>query len=202
MDSLGVSTSRAGQHVKLRVFFTPSVKQGGSSRLRHFNLFSSFRCLESHPFTIAVAPSADSVSGSAMGPAGFSLYASALKEGTWTSDLYEFSKVDGYDDNDDAKVKVNGAGVGSGEGEGTKKVVEGKNLNLNLKRVRVLVDGPYGGLGLEQPCASETVVLFAAGSGISYVLGVADEVVGRAVRGKRGARTESLEIVWVVRRRG
>jgi ferric-chelate reductase len=149
---------RAGQHVKLRVFFTPALEHAGS---RFYHLFSSFRCLEAHPFSISAAPRDDSVSNQR---SGFPLYVSSLARGSWTHDLYQFA---------------------------------GDASNVN-RRVRVLLDGPYGGPGLMQPCESESVLLVAAGSGISYVAGLADEIVGRVVKGARGAHTKVLELVWVI----
>ena len=66
-------------------------------------------------------------------------------------------------------------------------------------QVRVVLDGPYGGLEYETPCTSERVLLLAGGSGASFAVGVLDEIVGRVVRGERGARTAHVDLAWAVR---
>lgn len=61
-----------------------------------------------------------------------------------------------------------------------------------------LVEGPYGGLGYDV-VEQENVLLIAGGSGMSFTLGVLDEIVGRRKKSGSGGK---IEVVWAVRERG
>jgi ferric-chelate reductase len=66
--------------------------------------------------------------------------------------------------------------------------------------VQVMVDGPYGGCSVDLG-EYETAVLIAGGAGITFTLGLLDDIVGRCVRQgrKNGERTRRIEFAWCVR---
>jgi predicted ferric reductase len=66
--------------------------------------------------------------------------------------------------------------------------------------VQVMVDGPYGGCSVDLG-QYETAILFAGGAGITFTLGLLDDIVGRCVRKGRenGERTRRIEFSWCVR---
>lgn len=63
-----------------------------------------------------------------------------------------------------------------------------------------MLDGPYGGCSVDLG-TYETVVLVAGGSGITFTLGLLDDLVGRCVNlGRRGGeRTRVVEFIWYIR---
>jgi NAD(P)H-flavin reductase len=65
--------------------------------------------------------------------------------------------------------------------------------------VHVMIDGPYGGCGLDLG-EYETVLLVAGGAGVTFTLGLLDDLVGRVVRHqrRRGERTRRVEFVWAI----
>lgn len=71
--------------------------------------------------------------------------------------------------------------------------VEGRN-------VMVLIDGPYGGISFDLG-RYESVLLVAGGAGITFTMGVLDDLVGRIVRrGRRGGeRTTKIEFAWCIK---
>ncbi|KJA24762.1 hypothetical protein HYPSUDRAFT_135732 [Hypholoma sublateritium FD-334 SS-4] len=157
----------AGQHVRLRVFF-------------------SGRIFESHPLTIYSAP--PEISCITSSPRGISLGARAV--GDWTKALnahaaqraaelglldLQLSEKAPHHDEEDARPPVE-------------------------VPVQVMIDGPYGGCSVDLG-EHETALLFAGGSGITFTLGVLDDIVGRIVRrGRRGGeRTRRIEFAWCVR---
>ena len=68
------------------------------------------------------------------------------------------------------------------------------------KRVMVMIDGPYGGMSFDLG-SYENVLLFAGGAGITFTIGVLDDIVGRIVRLKRrdGERTRKIEFAWCMK---
>jgi len=66
--------------------------------------------------------------------------------------------------------------------------------------VQVMLDGPYGGCSVDLG-QYETAILFAGGIGITFTLGLLDDIVGRCVRKGRenGERTRRIEFSWCVR---
>lgn len=190
----------AGQHVRLRLFY-PAPSSSSSSRLA--SLFHATlrlgRPLESHPFSISNAPTTLSVVVPPHSEGTFSagreivLYAKHQGEGTWTGDLYSSAQQ-------------------VAERRRASKLDDPKNpliASPSALRTTALIDGPYGGLPT-YACvdANETVLLFAGGSGMSFVLGVLDDLVGRAIRRQRGERSgkgsfvRKVEVVWCVRDEG
>jgi len=67
----------------------------------------------------------------------------------------------------------------------------------------VMLDGPYGGCRLDLG-ESENIFLVAGGAGVTFTLGLLDDIVGRCVRldRPRGERTRRIEFIWAVRSYG
>ena len=67
-------------------------------------------------------------------------------------------------------------------------------------QVQVMLDGPYGGSGVDLG-EYESVFLVAGGSGITFTVGLLDDIVGRCSRLERagGERTRAIEFVWCIR---
>ena len=59
-----------------------------------------------------------------------------------------------------------------------------------------MVDGPYGGCSVDLG-EYETAVLIAGGAGITFTLGLLDDIVERCR--KNGERTRRIEFAWCVR---
>lgn len=70
---------------------------------------------------------------------------------------------------------------------------------VKKRDVMVMIDGPYGGISFD-PGRYEHVLLVAGGAGITFTLGVLDDLVGRIVKGRRGGeRTRKIQFAWCVR---
>jgi ferric-chelate reductase len=67
-------------------------------------------------------------------------------------------------------------------------------------QVQVMMDGPYGGCSLDLGLY-ESILLVAGGSGVSFTLGLLDDIVARCVKlGRReGERTTRIEFAWCTR---
>lgn len=67
-------------------------------------------------------------------------------------------------------------------------------------QVQVTLDGPYGGSSVDIGEYAR-VLLVAGGSGVTFTLGLLDDIVGRCSRLGRpaGERTHKIEFVWCVR---
>lgn len=66
-----------------------------------------------------------------------------------------------------------------------------------------MIDGPYGGLSLDL-AEFESVLLVAGGAGVTFTLGVLDDLVGRIAKlGRQGGeKTKRIEFVWYMRSYG
>ena len=66
--------------------------------------------------------------------------------------------------------------------------------------VQVMIDGPYGGCSVDLG-DHETILLFSGGSGITFTLGLLDDIVGRCTKKGRsnGERTRRIEFGWCIR---
>ncbi|KAH0834213.1 iron reductase [Lanmaoa asiatica] len=66
--------------------------------------------------------------------------------------------------------------------------------------IRVMIDGPYGGSSVDLG-QYETVLLVSGGSGITFTLGLLDDIVGRCIKLRRrgGERTRRIEFAWCIR---
>jgi predicted ferric reductase len=69
--------------------------------------------------------------------------------------------------------------------------------------VLVTFDGPFGGCSLDLG-EYENVFLAAGGVGVTFILGLLDDLVGRIVRRQRGRgeRTRRIEFAWAIRSYG
>ncbi len=69
--------------------------------------------------------------------------------------------------------------------------------------VHVTIDGPFGGCSLDLG-EYENVFLVAGGAGVTFILGLLDDLVGRIVRHQRGRgeRTRRIEFAWAIRSYG
>jgi predicted ferric reductase len=65
------------------------------------------------------------------------------------------------------------------------------------RKAKVIIEGPYGGLGNTLSPAFSSVVLVAGGSGISHSLGIAEDLINRSPSGVVSTRT--IDLIWVVR---
>lgn len=200
----GVSSGwKGGQHLQVRVFFVPPPLQHseGTGALKRawrdtaHAVRSMVRPFEQHPFSIATAPPALAAEhsqqaveeGREVEERGIELFARSCGEGSWTSDLHRYAS---------ALVPTSDEKDGS---DGRKKVW-----------LPCLFEGPYGGLpaaaSLPLLSTTESILLLAGGSGMSFVLGVLDEMVGRrlaslAAGSGEGAGGGRIDVVWVVRQR-
>ncbi|KZV60449.1 hypothetical protein PENSPDRAFT_594068 [Peniophora sp. CONT] len=139
--------------------------------------------LESHPLTIASAPLTHTVTSS------HSLLLAARNTGDWSRSLSSYARAEGerlalLDPKKPTKEYE--VGVGRDEADGAE--------------VQVTLDGPYGGLSLDLG-DYESALLIAGGAGMSAILGVLDDIVGRVVRlgRKGGEKTRRIQIVWCIR---
>ncbi|KAJ7361090.1 iron reductase [Mycena albidolilacea] len=180
---------RAGQHVQMRALI------GG-------------RAWEAHPLSVCCAdPAVSCLRAPDGGPIGMLLAARVC--GDWSRALHEFSRtpVDADVDTADAEADLE-----AGEGEGHNEIVHEKREapapirteddedELPGREAHLMLEGPYGGPTLRVG-DFERVLLFAGGSGVTFTLGVLDELVGRCVRlGRRdGEKTRRVVWCWCVR---
>jgi ferric-chelate reductase len=124
---------------------------------------------EVHPFTIA----------SAGGGEGIELYVKAA--GDWTTKLASF-----------ARASSASQGLPVAAKRRTMQLI--KNLGSG-RVVNVLVEGPYGGPGHTIISSYSAALVLCGGSGVSFGLGVVDEIVKDAEMGR--ARVRFAEMVWV-----
>ncbi|VDB95683.1 unnamed protein product [Peniophora sp. CBMAI 1063] len=141
--------------------------------------------LESHPLTIASAPLSHSVTSSR------ALLLAARATGDWSRSLssYARAELERLALSDPKKpLRFNEAGLGLDADE-----VDGAEIQVAL-------DGPYGGLSIDLG-EYESALLVAGGAGMSAIVGVLDDIVGRVVRlGRRGGeKTRRVQVVWCVR---
>ncbi|EGU11632.1 putative Ferric reductase transmembrane component [Rhodotorula toruloides ATCC 204091] len=177
---------RGGQHLSIRLFFAPPSLHHGPTVSRLARIWqdtthairSSVRPFEAHPFSISTAPPhlAANPLAAASTDRGIELYARSCGKRTWTDDLFHFAVSSRSTSTDSAR-----------------------RTPIYLP---CLIEGPYGGLPTYSSPAlledTESVLLVAGGSGMTFVLGVLDELVGRRLRAKKGGR---VDVVWVVRQR-
>jgi hypothetical protein len=138
------------------------------------------------------------------GPIGMLLAARVC--GDWSRALHEFSRTPV-----DADVDTVDADADLEAGEGNEIVHEKREApapvrteddedELPGREAHLMLEGPYGGPTLRVG-DFERVLLFAGGSGVTFTLGVLDELVGRCVRlGRRdGEKTRRVVWCWCVR---
>ncbi|KAK2459811.1 hypothetical protein APHAL10511_008132 [Amanita phalloides] len=174
----------AGQFVRLRVFF----------RGRFF---------ESHPFTIMCAPPMEgclarplltapneksdvmeenthSDSGHA-GYTGLGFVLGVRASGDWTKALNEFAHEE--------RQRLMQACRDPPE------VAEHENVPVPAY---IMIDGPYGGCSID-PSAYETVLFVSGGSGVTFTIGLLDDLVGKCLGAGQVVTTRKIEFVWYIR---
>ncbi|KAJ8519747.1 hypothetical protein ONZ45_g3357 [Pleurotus djamor] len=161
----------AGQHIRLRVFFAG-------------------RVFESHPLTIASAPPSFSSAGSE----GILLGARVC--GDWTKALNVYAAQEGKR----LAPKTRRDKVEDGDGgKDEKGLHHGVDDTVEVP-VHVMIDGPYGGSSVDLG-EYESALLVAGGSGITFTLGLLDDIVGRCVVLDRpaGDKTKRIEFAWCIK---
>ena len=123
--------------------------------------------LECHPFTIC------SVSES---PSGENLTLMCKKTGAWTNKLFELARGMEY-------------GSFSSDGSRAEKGSEPRD-------VRLLIEGPYGGPNHTIYSSFSGALVVAGGSGITYALGVVQDLLQKDRDGR--SRLKCIELVWSV----
>jgi len=128
---------------------------------------------ESHPLSIMNAPPSISCLTPVYTP-GITL--SVRVTGDWSRALNQFARNNGY------------------------LVSEKTDDQQSTTPVHVMVDGPYGGCTLDLG-QYETVLLIAGGAGVTFTLGMLDDIVGRCVRLGRQSneKTRRIEFVWCMK---
>lgn len=139
-------------------------------------MFFEGRLFESHPLTILNAPAPISN----MSLRVLTLGSRAV--GDWSRALHAYAQ----------REKDLTVGVAK-----TEKPQDGQVFGAP---VQVVIDGPYGGSSIDLG-EYESVLLFSGGSGITFTLGMLDDIVGRVVRLGRsgGERTKRIEFAWCIR---
>ncbi|KAL5520219.1 hypothetical protein ACEPAG_9432 [Sanghuangporus baumii] len=201
----------AGQHVRLRIFFP-------------------YRMFESHALTIMNAPQTTTC----LEDAGFEqeLILGARVSGDWSRALNAYTRrrnalsVGDADEEALSPMKTSNISVTS---EAAAEDEDGESIRLfNLPitstsenaseallskadwspadhrtSVQVMLDGPYGGCSLDLG-TFEHVLFVAGGSGITFTLGLLDDLVGRCLKlGRRnGEVTRRIEFTWCIRSLG
>ncbi|KAH7911479.1 iron reductase [Hygrophoropsis aurantiaca] len=144
-------------------------------------VFFSNRVFESHPLTILSAPP----SRSCLSNPG--MYLAARVHGDWTRALYTYARKEHARLSQLCeKQSQDELGDASGSGPGA--------------LVQVMLDGPYGGSSVDLG-RYESALLVAGGSGITFTLGLLDDIVGRCVKLDRagGEITRRIEFAWCIR---
>ena len=144
-------------------------------------VFFSGRIFESHPLTIFSAP--PDISCITSMPQGISF--GVRVAGDWTRSLNQYASMAA------AEMK---AVVTEKD-----RIIEDAQLAPEVP-AQVMIDGPYGGCSVDLG-DHETILLFAGGSGVTFTLGLLDDIVGRCTKKGRsnGERTRRIEFAWCVR---
>lgn len=138
-------------------------------------VFFSGRILESHPLSILSAPTTHSCLSNP------GLLLAARVNGDWTRALNTFVL-------EEQERLI-----------ATDETCNGKDRDVSVP-VQVMIDGPYGGSSVDLG-RYESVLLVSGGSGITFTLGLLDDIVGRCVKLRRrgGERTRRIEFAWCIR---
>ena len=125
-------------------------------------------------------------------PAGISLGARTV--GNWTNALNAYAREAGEEIRQIELLRRTEKGIAA-----TMTKTGEQQLPVEVP-IQVMIDGPYGGCSLDLG-QYETALLFAGGSGITFALGMLDDIVGRCVRKGRhgGEKTRRIEVAWCIR---
>jgi len=139
-------------------------------------VFFGGRLFESHPLTILNAPSPLSNVSSR------TLTLGSRVVGDWSKALHAYAQRE--------KDLI----LSSAE---TEKLRDDQSVGVP---VQVMIDGPYGGSSIDLG-EYESVLLLSGGSGVTFTLGMLDDIVGRVARLRRegGERTRRIEFAWCIR---
>ncbi|KAJ3889050.1 iron reductase [Lentinula edodes] len=173
----------AGQHVRLRVFF-------------------SGRVFESHPLTIMNAPSnVTCLAGPSSTESGRGIILGARVTGDWTRALNNYADTEGKAIQAQNAMWVAEKKKAASNDEHSS--LSDQSIPLPEVPVQVMLDGPYGGCSLDLG-QYETILLIAGGSGATFTIGILDDIVGRCARLGRpnNERTRRIEFVWCLRSYG
>jgi ferric-chelate reductase len=136
-------------------------------------VFFEGRVFESHPLTIATAPPSLSCTSAR------DIVLGARVKGDWTRALSNYALK---------------------EQDRLAAITEKASVYDGGVPVQVMLDGPYGGCSIDLG-DSENALLVAGGAGITFTLGLLDDIVGRVVKRGRanGERTKRIEFIWCIR---
>ncbi|KIO24635.1 hypothetical protein M407DRAFT_212299 [Tulasnella calospora MUT 4182] len=142
-------------------------RAGQHVRLRTVStVMGAFDALEAHPMTIATVSESS-------GREGVVLY--VKKAGDWSNRLYEAAK-------------------GPEKGEISEKGIESEGEKST--KMRMIIEGPYGGPGHDVLSSFSSAFIVAGGSGITFGLSSVDEIIREAEKGL--AKTKLIEFIWVI----
>jgi ferric-chelate reductase len=160
---------RAGQHVRIRILT---------------RALGGVRWAEAHPLTIAGPPRA---------PDGSGMTLLLQRAGAWSSALHTLALS-----GDEGAAERNRDADRESRMPRLSRVTEYteylEKTEMEPARVRVLVEGPYGGVGHTQPASFAGALLVAGGAGLSFALAILGDVL-RA----RGGGPRSIRLIWAVR---
>jgi len=189
-----------GQTIDLRLFFVPPPARGGGGRSTirerirnaYQSLKAAVRPFESHPFSIATAPPSSHGTLQDRQERGIELYIKSCGEGTWTDDLYHYTSS--------SATSSSYQPLSSSPSTSSPSAARASKNPYVL----ALFFGPYASTLSTYSTQEvfedkETVSLFAGGSGMSFIIGVLEEVVGRRLKEGKGGQ---VEVVWVVKEQG
>ncbi|KAG8907768.1 hypothetical protein FRB99_002267 [Tulasnella sp. 403] len=195
----------AGQHVRLRVFFKGYL-------------------LESHPLSICNAPPSitnfkasnfgkspttkEASLGMRLGEGGILL--AAKNCGDWSAALNALARSDLPEDKGALMSLLRSTRQSDGEFQSEQTHADVEDDHLNYAAVNVMIDGPYGGSSVDF-AACENVVMISGGSGVTFALGLLDDLVGRIANERRDGQrplgqslttTRRVLFVWCVKSYG
>ncbi|KAG8935915.1 hypothetical protein FRC02_005670 [Tulasnella sp. 418] len=180
----------AGQHVKLRVFF-----EG--------------RLLESHPLSILNAPpSISSLKTTSLKEGGMILAARAA--GDWSKAINILARSELPEDCGQLMTHYVDEDPDMMELGTLSAATDSSRVAIAERRVSVMIDGPYGGSSIDF-ASCENVLMIAGGSGITFTLGILDDLVGRIRLARSGSgnaprqdmiNTRHITFIWCLRSKG
>jgi ferric-chelate reductase len=124
----------------------------------------------------------------------------AKKVGGWTREVWEMANdLDRQGLDLDLDPEEEGMALVEREDEGFTDKPGGRS---RFVPVQVLIDGPYGGIDLNLIERSEDVLLFAGGSGITFVIGCIEELIRKYSKEKRNvaSRKKRIQVIWSVKK--
>jgi hypothetical protein len=152
---------------------------------------------QSHPFTILNAPRAAIASGAGAGSDEVVLLVKARKGLTWA--LYETVRTRSARAVREAEVVGEVGNPYAPRGASGASGV-GKRIDAAPVYIRAKVDGPFGSAARVRWESYASVLLVCGGSGVSFGMGVLEDVVGWLGEGR--GRVRRVRLVWIAREYG